>query len=210
MTASFRAFVPPYDHPRRQFLGLDFRAYSDVMLQIPFVTQLAAEFRGGLGAPFAGITTDGHPIDGLFAIADEGAPAEAMVRAAQAMLQLTSPVERATVLLPLDDRQRRQWSNPEISIFRHGLRLEEVSSALREAILDVMRASLSDYGYHKARDCMIMNAFLGEVVDAPASSTNSATISPCSASPRRPSPGAGICTDTTSRSTCLCWVAKWS
>jgi hypothetical protein len=167
MPASFRAFVPPLDHPRRQFLHLDFRTYSDRMLEIPFLIELSGLFRAGTEAPFVGVTTDGRPTPGLFAIADEGAPAEAMVEAAEAVLKLANPSERAAVLLPLDSPQRRQWSNPEISIFRHGLRLEEVSPEMRDAILRLMQASLSDYGYRKARDCMTMNAFLGEVMDAP-------------------------------------------
>jgi hypothetical protein len=167
MPASFRAYVPPPDHPRRRLLDLDFRTYSDRMLEVPFLAELAAMFRAGSEAPFVGVTADGRAAPDLFAVADEGAPTEAMTEAAGAVLRLASPAERAAALLPLDAPERRQWSNPEVSIFRHGLRLEELSEGLREAILQLVKASLSDYGYRKARDCMSMNAFLGEVMGAP-------------------------------------------
>ena len=43
--------------------------------------------------------------------------------------------------------------NPEIYVYHHGVRLEEVSEELVQAIHDIMRASLSPAGYAKARGC---------------------------------------------------------
>jgi hypothetical protein len=49
----------------------------------------------------------------------------------------------------------------------HGLRLDEVSVPLREAILAVLRASLSESGFHRSRRVMQFNAFLGNLVGGP-------------------------------------------
>jgi hypothetical protein len=49
-------------------------------------------------------------------------------------------------------------------IYHYGLRLEEVPVEVRQAILSVVRESLSAKGYEKARDVMRLNHFLGELV----------------------------------------------
>lgn len=59
------------------------------------------------------------------------------------------------------------WTNPEFYLHQNGLRLEEVSGALRDALFSTMRASLSTEGYDKAIDAMRINGFLGEQVGLP-------------------------------------------
>jgi hypothetical protein len=86
-----------------------------------------------------------------------------MVEATVRLIAAVTPVEHEALMLPLDAREWRRWNNTEMYVWHYGLRLEEVALPLREAILDVMRASLSGAGYEKARDVMRFNHFLGEL-----------------------------------------------
>jgi hypothetical protein len=167
MTAPFRKFVPTPADPRHQGYDLDIGAYSDLRLEDAFNQAMFAEWNANSEEPFRGVTVDGSPIPNLFPLIEEGAPADAMASAARAMLSLADPSQLETMRLPIESRCWRQWSNPELYVNRHGLRLDEISPRLRDAILRVIEASLSRYGYQKARDCMYMNAFLGRLVWAP-------------------------------------------
>jgi hypothetical protein len=87
-----------------------------------------------------------------------------MCAAARHVLAVCSDEERVKVRFPVDAPNWRMWSNPELYINRYGLRMEESSQGVRDAILAVMRASLSPRGFEKARACMLMNEFLGQLV----------------------------------------------
>lgn len=118
-----------------------------------------------VGEPFAGITADGQPLTGLFPLQDNGAPTEAMVDAAQAILSLASPDELSLLRRDIDSVQWRKWANAEYYRFRDTLRLDEHRQPLRDAIWGLLRASMSPAGFAKAVECMRINAFLGELVD---------------------------------------------
>ena len=113
--------------------------------------------------PFVGITTDGRAQPGLFSLAPNGAPTDAMVAATLRLIERLSPEARAALMFPVDAREWRRWNNTEMYAFKVGLRLEEVTLAVREEILAVMRASLSARGFDKSRDVMRLNHFLGEL-----------------------------------------------
>ena len=130
-------------------------------------SRLLAERRARLDQPFRGITTDGDVIPDLYTLADEGAPTAGMVEAARAVLNVASDEERARLCHAIDAPQWRMWSNPELYFDRFGLRLDELRAPLREAILAVLRASMSPKGFAKARGAMRTNGFLGELVNAP-------------------------------------------
>ena len=49
-----------------------------------------------------------------------------------------------------------------------GLRLDEISEPLRDAVLAVLRVSMSQHGYELSRDVMKLNRFLGDIVHGPA------------------------------------------
>lgn len=66
----------------------------------------------------------------------------------------------------LISKGRRKWSNPEIIIFKYGLRLQTLEAHKIEAILKVVEASLSEPGYQKVIAAMEMNHYLGELVNA--------------------------------------------
>ncbi|KAI8930868.1 hypothetical protein NX059_011885 [Plenodomus lindquistii] len=88
-----------------------------------------------------------------------------MVEAAQRLIDIASTKEKEALLKPIESPEWRSWINPEIYVFRHGVRLEEVSNDLVVGIHGLLRASLSPGGYEKVHGCMKVNQFLGEVVD---------------------------------------------
>ncbi|KAH7095433.1 hypothetical protein FB567DRAFT_601335 [Paraphoma chrysanthemicola] len=167
---TFRDYIPPKDVKRSQELSAS-NAYQwcDLRCAEPFIQGWKKVWDSLDKEPYKGITTDGNVIPHLYPLAqgssDRGAPIEAMTKAAQHALSLTTEAERASLLQPMDASEWRRWLNPEIYIYRHGVRLEEISQGLVTAIHDIMRASLSPEGYVKARGCMRVNQFLGEVVD---------------------------------------------
>ena len=167
-TNDFRDILPGPDH--RQSAGIaerDAYSHADRLLQSEFGAGLVDGIDARVSKPFVGLTTDGAPIPDLYSLADVGAPGAAMVTAASAVLRECSDDEQAKVRHPIDAVEWRKWANPELYINRHGLRLDELAEPVRDAILGVVRASLSPRGYDKARACMLTNDFLGQLVGGP-------------------------------------------
>jgi hypothetical protein len=167
---AFRKYIPPKDVQRSQELSAsNTYQWCDLRCADPFIQGWKGSWDSLHNEPYKGITTDGNVIPGLYSLAPDGsnhgAPTEAMTNAALNALSLTTKEERARLNQPIDAPEWRSWLNPEIYIYRHGLRLEEVSQDVVEAIYKIMQESLSPEGYVKARGCMRVNQFLGEVVD---------------------------------------------
>jgi hypothetical protein len=164
-THDFRPFVPTLAYPRVAAMqGRDAHQHGAAGLANPRPRDLLfIPWDKLYHEPFAGVTTDGHPLQGLFTLAPNGAPSEAMQSAAVALIDMLPPDLRKALMLPIDAREWRRWNNTEMYTYKHGLRLEEISEAAREAILAVVRASLSARGFDKTRDVMRLNHFLGEL-----------------------------------------------
>ena len=79
-----------------------------------------------------------------------------------------SPEQRKASCFPVDSNQWRRWQNTELYVEHYGLRLDEISEPLRDAVLAVLRASMSQHGYELSRDVMKLNRFLGDLVHGPA------------------------------------------
>ena len=168
VSSPFRKFVPGADFPVTSGVGsLDAYSHAARSMNVPKLAAFVNLWRKLEKEPFVGITCDGNCQEGLYALAGEGAPTAAAVVAARQVMKISSGDQLARLHYPLAANEWRQWSNPEFYVNRHGLRLEEVSVPLKDAILNVLAASLSDRGFVKARDCMRMNAFLGDLVGAP-------------------------------------------
>ena len=167
---NFRQYIPPKDTPRSKELAAS-NAYqwAENRCKEPFIKDWSDSWLKRWKEPFKGITTDGNIRSGLFNLApegrNEGAPIDRMVQAADALIQAVSESQRDSLLYPIEAPEWRSWMNPEIYMFHHGIRLEEVSDEVAEAVHDLLRASLSPDGYRKVRGCMEVNKFLGEMVD---------------------------------------------
>lgn len=159
----YRPFLPT--QPRDA--SLTARAHAELRMQMERPQALFGYWGKLFAEPFTGITTDGTPVPGLFSLAPNGAPTEAIMAAVAALLEKLTPDQKARMRFPVDSDQWRNWQNTEIYVESHGLRLDEVPMALREAVMDIVGASLSARGYRMSRDVMRLNAFLGELIGAP-------------------------------------------
>jgi hypothetical protein len=173
MAGEFRQYLFPHDHLRlAEVRGLDPYAYREH-------ARTPGTFTGGLvegwtplyRQPFRGVTEDGTLREGLYPLEParpgEEAPIEAMVAAANDLLAALSEEDRARVAFPVDAVEWQTWANPEFMQFDTGLRLEFQPPEVRKKALALVRASLSPEGFASVRAMMLVNGFLGDVVDLP-------------------------------------------
>jgi hypothetical protein len=171
MSGEYRKYLFPHDHPRlAEVRGLDPYTYGES-------AKRPGTFTGGLVEgwtplyrnEFRGVTEDGTLRDGLYELTPaepgEEAPVEAMVAAAEELLAVLDDAQRARISFPVDAVEWQTWANPEFLQFDTGLRLDLQPVEVREKALALMRASLSPEGYELAHAMMLINGFLGEVVD---------------------------------------------
>ncbi|KAF2796762.1 hypothetical protein K505DRAFT_406177 [Melanomma pulvis-pyrius CBS 109.77] len=168
--AGFREYIPPRDTQRsRNLAESDTYQWTKLRCAEPFVAGWIKHWEELYNEPYKGITTDGSVISNIHRLAEEGedlgAPTAEMVKAAQNVLDFTSPEQGRALIRPVDAPEWRSWINPELYIYRHGVRLEESTEELNTAIHGLIQASLSPAGYEKANGCMKVNRFLGEIVD---------------------------------------------
>jgi len=167
--SSFREYLFPPGHPRLQELqGQDARGHADRFLAESPVAEVVRGWTTSLEeTSFDGIRADETIRQGLFELGDEGFDVAAVVAAADALAASIDEAQRGALLHPVDHYTWRAWMNPELYIHRFGLRLEEISAPQVDAVFALLKASLSSAGYEKVRALLRLNAFLGEVVDAP-------------------------------------------
>ena len=171
MAGEFRQYLFPHGHPRvAEVRGMDPYSYGEF-------SRTPGTFTGGLVAGwtplyrsgFRGVTEAGTLREGLYpfepARPGEEAPVEAMVAAADDLLSVLDDEGRERISFAVDDVEWQTWANPEFMQFDTGLRLDLQPVEVREKALALMRASLSSEGYAIAHAMMLINGFLGEVVD---------------------------------------------
>lgn len=129
----------------------------------PFFQATLDAAMAAVDQPLRGITTDGTVLDGLFRLGATGRSTAPITDAAQAFLATLSPDQRSRAVFPLDAREKRMWFNIHPYVFRHGVMLEDLTPAQREAGLGVLQASLSARGFTQARDIMRLNGILVEL-----------------------------------------------
>ncbi|WP_104474787.1 DUF3500 domain-containing protein [Microterricola pindariensis] len=147
--------------------GMDYEQFAADRYAAPFLRELLEYWKGLYDEPFVGITTDGRPREGLYALPEHPELDPRPSDAALALLDLLTPQQRVKLCYPIDADEWRGWSNPEFVFFRIGLRLEEQSDEVVRAALAVVEASLSPAGYERVAEAMALNGFLGELVDLP-------------------------------------------
>lgn len=102
----------------------------------------------------------------MFTLQDEEIPIETITETARKVLFECNEEQRSKVYYHIDSPEWRTWSNPEYLLSDKGLRLEDLREGLRNAILQVLEASLSPEGYEKAISAMRINHFLGQLVQS--------------------------------------------
>ncbi len=161
----YRPFVPAPGHSA--IAGPTPRAHAQARMQNPRAQGLFGTWAELAAAPFKGLTTDGHVQLGLFSLSPEDGPTAAMVDAVKILLTRLTSAQRSATCYPVDSELWRHWQNTELYVEHHGLRLDEVAAPVREAVLGVLRASLSAKGYDVTRGVMRLNRFLGDLVGGP-------------------------------------------
>jgi hypothetical protein len=163
--ADYHPFVPTPEQSK--IAGPTPRAHAQARIQSPRAKDLFGTWEKMFAEPFRGITTDGHVVPHLFVRRPEGAPTQAMIEAVGALLARLTPAQKAASCFAVGSQQWRHWQNTELYVENYGLRLDEVGTELREAVMAVLRASLSTHGYELSRDVMRLNRFLGDLVGGP-------------------------------------------
>jgi hypothetical protein len=105
---------------------------------------------------------------GLYHLEDQGVPIDSIVRATNHAVSTMSAEQKRRSFHHIDSPEWRTWSNPEFLLSDKGVRLDEASEELRNAIMEILRVTLSPEGYEKAVSAMRINGFLGELIQAPA------------------------------------------
>jgi len=131
----------------------------------------AAQQRGGRGnaeaqalaEPFKGVTTDGNVVPDLFRIEATGVSTEPVKAAAERFLDSLSDEQRARTVYPIDDDEWRKWQNIH-RYDRQGVSRREMSREQEELAFELLRAGLSAQGFAKARDIMILNGVIADMV----------------------------------------------
>lgn len=117
--------------------------------------------------PFVGITAEGVVEQALYARRSEDAPVEAIAASVRKCLAVFSDAEREAMCFPADAREWRRWHNTPNLIETDGLSLLELGQPARDAVLEVVRASLSEKGYRKVLDFMKSHDFVGQLAGMP-------------------------------------------
>ncbi|MGC3992826.1 MAG: DUF3500 domain-containing protein [Propionicimonas sp.] len=165
---SYLNYLYPLDAPQlAPYRGMTYEEFTADRQQNPFLRELLDYWNGLYDEPFAGVTTDGVVLEGLYQLPSRLDVDPAPQAAAEGLLAVLDEGQRARVHYPFDAPDWRGWSNPEFVFHRNGLRLEDLGEEAVEAILAVVEASLSPEGYARVREAMALNGYLGELVDLP-------------------------------------------
>lgn len=191
----YRQFLPDLSIPR--FVAMqqqDAHAYAKAFKdggQPPWLHALYMHWLDLLKEPFKGVTNDGMSLESsrlcedlvcreklmnktgkvrpdLFKLQDEAIPIDEIVKATNAVLELLDADQTKRVKYHIDSPEWRTWSNPEFLLSDKGIRMDEISSELREKVLRVLQTTLSPEGYEKMLGAMRVNGFLGDLVKSPA------------------------------------------
>jgi hypothetical protein len=117
--------------------------------------------------PFTGITTDGTPIAGLFPLQRTGVSTQPIADAVRAFLATLSDEQRDRAGFPIDSPEWMHWFNVHPYVMRHGVLLERLDAAQRDAALAILAATLSASGFETARNVMHLNQTILEMTNSP-------------------------------------------
>ncbi|KAJ5609013.1 hypothetical protein N7528_009580 [Penicillium herquei] len=166
-TGEYRQYLPDLSLKRFQVMCTqDAHEYADdfkTNKQPPWLHALYMHWLDLLNEPFKGVTTDGNVRPDLFTLQDEDVPIQQIVDTTETFLGLLDNKQKEAVNYHIDSPQWRTWSNPEFLLAHKGVRLDEVTENVRDAVMNILKVTLSPEGYEKAVAAMRINHFLGEL-----------------------------------------------
>jgi hypothetical protein len=124
---------------------------------------------GGPGAPavlepFKGVTTEGIPQPGLFALESTGVTTKPVVEAADAFLASLTPEQRKNTTFAVESDEWRRWTNTHRGP-RAGLSFADMTDAQRARAFSLLQAALSAKGLQLTRNIMKLNHTLAELTN---------------------------------------------
>jgi hypothetical protein len=155
--------------PRPELLPIT-RARVDPSKPFGYVVQLngdapAPAVEASATVPLRGITTDGRVVPDLYHLEDTGLDPAPAVETARALLGALSAGQRSRVRLPVDAAAWRLWTNAYPSWEPDGVFLDDLDDTQREAVMGLVRVSLSAKGFADVQTAMRLNAALGQLID---------------------------------------------
>ena len=129
----------------------------------PFLQPILDGAAASLAQPLVGISADGKVRPGLFPLRATGVATAPILDAAHNFLAALDAKQRAKVVLDAEADERRMWFNIHPDFYRHGLMLEDLAPAQRDAAMRLMEATLSARGFAQARDIMRLNGLLVDI-----------------------------------------------
>ena len=121
----------------------------------------------GLAEPFRGIAGGGKIAPGVFSIEKTGVSLAPVLEAARSFLATLTAEQRKAASFAIGDEAWRMWCNIHPWVMRHGVCLADLGHDQREAGLALLRESMSEAGYHSARDIMRLNEHALEITGKP-------------------------------------------
>jgi len=152
----------PFLYKARQKDAVSARDPNHSMLN-PRTKGMAEAGHAAVAEPFKGISTDGKILPGIIPLGQTGCSTEAMRVAAQEYLASLDPSQREHATFDIAGDDWRRWSNVHMFLMRHGVCMEEMTMAQRDAALLLMQESLSPAGYESARNIMKLNETIREL-----------------------------------------------
>ena len=159
----FRPFVPPKLAPPE--LNSSRRDRTDeTMISMPHVSEVHDEWGALMREPFRGLAADGklEPLDRSLEAND--APRAEMEAATEAFLKICRPEILSEIQFAAEANEWRRWHNMPLQWERDGVGFEEMNDDERQAMLGVLKASLSAEGYSQVVDLMHINRFSGDLI----------------------------------------------
>lgn len=116
-SGNFRDFLIPLDHPRLHPSDRDARTHAKGVLgnEDIFLTSVARGWLENYQKPYHGFTADGNVVPDLWHYdASAKGPTKEMVEAANAVISTATSTESSAFRYPVDAKEWRSWSNPEV------------------------------------------------------------------------------------------------
>jgi Protein of unknown function (DUF3500) len=142
--------------------GDDVRPFHGVFLGIP--PELSGQISSVAKGPFVGLTTDGTTQGGLYVPGHAEDDVQAVVAAAQAVLDTVDQLDyRKYVRQPFDSWHRKSWFNAAPLYMPAGILLDDMRPEQKQAVLAVVEKCLSPKGFELVRNSMLVNEALGGI-----------------------------------------------
>jgi hypothetical protein len=131
-SSAFRAHLPDLNTPRFTTAAkqdvYEYAKFFQDNHAPPWLFDLTQAWKNLYEEPFKGVTNDEIVREGLFEVRDEGVDIANVVVKAEEMLSKLDDEQKSKSKYPINGKEWRAWSNPEMLLRPFGLRLEEGGS----------------------------------------------------------------------------------